>query len=48
MKKLGFFLLIATVGCSNKTENSVSEVDQFLTSYTDQFLKLYAEYSEAE
>ncbi|MEP3386668.1 MAG: M2 family metallopeptidase, partial [Reichenbachiella sp.] len=48
MKKLAFFLLVATVGCSNKTENSVSEVDRFLTSYTDQFLKLYAEYSEAE
>ncbi|WP_420581472.1 M2 family metallopeptidase [Reichenbachiella sp.] len=48
MKKLAFFLLIVAVGCSSKTDNSISEVDQFLNSYTEQYLKLYAEYSEAE
>ncbi|MEP2025338.1 M2 family metallopeptidase, partial [Reichenbachiella sp.] len=48
MKKLAFLLLIASVGCNPKTETKVSDVDQFLNSYTEQFLALYKEYSEAE
>ncbi|SMD39147.1 peptidyl-dipeptidase A [Reichenbachiella faecimaris] len=48
MKKIAFLLLMATVGCKTNTETKVSQVDQFLNTYTERYLKLYAEYSEAE